>query len=73
MSHIAYISIGMPSTLYGSLETFLSHADIGRALEQARFAFIQLSTDRNRQTVLADDPMPRRMPHGLPDFSGLLQ
>ncbi len=57
MAHIAYISVGMNSTVHGSMElgrrlraaghrvTFLSHKPIAQLVQENGFRFVQLSAD----------------------------
>ncbi len=80
MAHIAYISIGMNSTVHGSLElgrrlraaghrvTFLSHQPIERIVAENDFRFVRLIADDQWKDLMSkiDRPArPLRNPGGL--------
>lgn len=77
MAHIAYISIGMNSTIHGSIElgrrlsaaghdvTFLSHQRIGDQVRASGFEFVHLEADDDWKTVEAQFPRPPVRPGTL--------
>ena len=70
MSHIAYISIGMNSTVHGSIElgrrlsaaghqvTFLSHQRIARQVRANGFEFVRLEADDSWKAAAEQFPRP---------------
>lgn len=77
MSHIAYISIGMNSTIHGSIElgrrlgraghkvTFLSHRQIGNQVRANGFEFVHLGADDHWKNIAEQSPRPAARPGNL--------